>query len=90
MYQIQEELVAALRLAGPGEQPTLPAMHFSEIASECERVLETLIAVRAHAHREDTEATQEALAELAIALEHLPGHVQEVLPELERALDIQP
>ncbi len=87
---IQDELSVALQIAKLGGQAEILAAHLSEIESEAEALLDLLTTVRAHARRDDTEATQEALAELVIALEHLLHHAQAALPGLQTGLDLQP
>jgi hypothetical protein len=87
---IQDELNVALQIAQVSGQPAALAAHLSEIEGEAESLLDLLTTIRAHAHHDDAGATQEALAELVIALEHLVHHAQAALPALQQGLDIQP
>jgi len=87
---VQDELNVALQLAKVGDQPALLASHLSEIEAEAETLLDLLVTVRAHARQDNVETTQEALAELVIALEHLLHHAQAALPGLQTGLDLQP
>ncbi|MEP7358900.1 MAG: hypothetical protein ABI847_16745 [Anaerolineales bacterium] len=86
----QAELNIALQLAQLTSQSPALAAHLSEIEAESETLLDLLTTIRAHAHHDDADATQEALAELVIALEHLLHHAEAALPALQKGLDIQP
>jgi len=86
--QIENELALVVKVAELDEKQSLISMHLSEIETEAEKMLELLTVARSHAFRNDTESTQETLAELVISLEHLSHHVNHVLPELQRCLDI--
>ena len=88
--KIQDELNAVLINAGLQKDASLAAMHLSEIEEEAENVLDILTAVRSHVFRQDSEITQESLAELTIVLEHMLHHVQAVVPLLQEALDLEP
>ncbi len=68
----------------------LVAMHFSEIESEAENVLELLTVLRNNAYHHDRTEAQATAAELTIALEHLAHHVGELLPYLQTLLEIEP
>lgn len=71
-------------------EQNLIAMHFSEIESEAENVLELLTVLRAHAYHHDQIEAQSTAAELTIALEHLAHHVGGLLPQLQALLEIEP
>ena len=86
--QTREELNVALKTVGLSENVNLLAMHLSEIEEESGNVFDLLTALRSHAHQGDAGAGQESLAELTIALEHLLHHVKEVLPDLQKQLDL--
>ena len=88
--EMKEELSVALKTAGLGGEVALLAMHLSEIEEEAGQVLDLLTALRAHSHRGDVGATQESLAELSIALEHLVEHAGQALPEVQKRLEIDP
>ncbi len=87
---IQDELKMALQVAQLVSESAALASHLSEIEGEAETLLDLLTTIRAHAHHDDAGATQEALAELVIALEHLLHHAGAALPALQQGLDIQP
>ena len=86
--QIENELALIIKVAEIDETKSLVSMHLSEIEEEAEKVLELLAVARSHAFHNDTDATQETLAELVISLEHLSHHVNHALPELQKQLDI--
>jgi len=86
--QIENELALVIKVAEIDEKQSLISMHLSEIETEAEKMLELLTVARSHAFHNNTEATQETLAELVISLEHLSHHVNHVLPELQRRLDL--
>ena len=86
----KDELNLVLKAIGISENIPLMAMHLSEIEEEANNVLDLLTSLRAHAFRHDVEAGQESLAELMIALEHLFHHLQAVLPDLQKQLDLTP
>ena len=67
----------------------LLAMHAGEFEAEAENVLQLLTVMRAAARQEDAESTQDAAAELVIALEHLAHHLNELLPALRAKLDLE-
>lgn len=87
---IQDELSVALQTAAFDKQSAVLAAHLSEIEAEAESLLDILTTLRAFARHEDAGAIQEALAELAIGLEHLVSHAKTALPVLQQGLDIQP
>jgi hypothetical protein len=68
----------------------LNAVHLQEIEGEAENVLELLTVLRTDTYRNDETAAQETAAELTIALEHLQHHIQELLPSLQKPLDLEP
>lgn len=72
------------------EQSGLVAMHLQEIENEAKNVLELLTVLRTDSYRTDANSAQETAAELTMALEHLQHHILEVLPSLQKQLDIQP
>ncbi|MCP4418294.1 MAG: hypothetical protein GY805_16860 [Chloroflexi bacterium] len=78
------------QLLGMKEQPSLSIMHIQEIESEAENVLELLTVLRTDSYRDDAAAAQETAAELTIALEHLQHHIQELLPTVQKTLDLEP
>jgi hypothetical protein len=88
--EIQDEIKAVLETAGFDGNTSLLTMHLGEIESELENVLDLFTILRSHSHRGDTAATQESLAEMTIALEHLQHHLQDALPELQKQLEIEP
>jgi hypothetical protein len=65
-------------------------MHFSEIETEAENVLELLTVLRSNTHHADRVEAQDTAAELTIALEHLYHHTAELLPRLQGLLEIEP
>jgi hypothetical protein len=67
----------------------LMAMHFGEFEEEAENVLQLLTVMRAAARQEDAAGTQDAAAELVIALEHLSHHLNDLLPPLRARLDLE-
>lgn len=87
---IKDELNLMLKTVGYNDNTPLLAMHLSEIEEEAENILDLITILRSHSYRSDSEATQEALAELTIALEHSLHHIQEALPVLQQHLDITP
>jgi hypothetical protein len=87
--EIKDELGLVLKTAGFGDSAAMLVMHLSEIEQEAETVLDLLTVSRSHAYRGDSLSTQETLAELTIALEHLLHHVSEALPNLQKELDIE-
>ena len=88
--EVRDELSLALKIGGFSADTASLPMHLSEIEEEASTVLDLFTVLRSHAHRGDASATQETLAELAIALEHLLHHVNEALPGLQKELDIEP
>ena len=88
--EIRDEIGVILKTAGFSERIALLAMHLSEIEVEAGTTLDLLTVLRSHAYRGDGEATQEALAELAMALEHLQHHISEALPDIQKGLNIEP
>jgi hypothetical protein len=86
----RDEFNLALEAIGVHENVKLMAMHLSEIEGEAGNVLDLLTLIRAHAYRGDVEAGQESLAELTIALEHLFHHIQQLIPDLQKQLDLEP
>ena len=88
---IQDELYLILKTVGfDDDNISLLTMHFSEIEQEAEDILDLFTVLRSHAYRSDSEATQEALAELSITLEHSLHHIRESLPLIQQQLDIAP
>lgn len=85
---LHDELKLAMETAGIGELAAVLAMHLAEIEDEAEKVLDLLAAARSHAHHAEKEGVQDALAELAVALEHLHHHLGAALPDLQRELEI--
>jgi hypothetical protein len=77
-------------LLGVKEQPELTAVHLQEIETEAENVLELLTVLRTDSYRSDANHAQETAAELTIALEHLQDHIQSLLPQLQKQLDLEP
>jgi hypothetical protein len=47
-----------------------------------------LTVFRAHARHQDSDAAQEALVEISLALQHVADHIRAVTPILDRELDI--
>jgi hypothetical protein len=88
--KVRDEFNLALEAVGVLENVKLMAMHLSEVEDEAGNVLDLLTMIRAHAYRGDVQAGQESLAELTIALEHLFHHTQQVLPDLQKQLDLEP
>jgi hypothetical protein len=86
--RIEDEIALVVKVANLDEKQSLISMHLSEIETEAEKTLELLSVARSHAFHNDTDATQETLAELVISLEHLSHHVNHALPELQRRLEI--
>jgi hypothetical protein len=84
---IWQEVCGLLGLAGDGG---LTAVHLQEIETEAENVLELLTVLRTDSYRSDANHAQETAAELTIALEHLQDHIQSLLPQLQKRLDIEP
>ncbi|HRQ41032.1 MAG TPA: hypothetical protein PLD25_24210 [Chloroflexota bacterium] len=78
------------QLLGLQEQAGLAAMHLQEIESEAEKLLELLTVLRTDSYRADASGAQETAAELTIALEHLQHHIQQLLPVLQKQLDLDP
>jgi len=85
---MRPDLATVLTQVGLDEDPSMVGMHLSEIEEEADNVLDLLTVVRTYAHTGDAEAGQVTLAELTVALGHLLHHAQEVLPLLEKQLDI--
>jgi hypothetical protein len=84
---IWEEVCQLIGLQG---QLTLSPIHFEEIEAEAENVLELLTVLRTHTYHADEENAMETAAELTIALEHLQHHITELLPVLQKQLDLEP
>lgn len=78
------------QLLGLADSPGLPALHFSEMETEAENVLDLLTVLRTHTYQADGDGAQETAAELVIALEHLQHHVQALLPQLQQQLHLEP
>lgn len=72
------------------EDADLMAMHVGEFEEEAENVLELLTVLRVDAREKDGTYAQGTAAELVIALEHLAHHLGELLPRLQKQLDIEP
>lgn len=72
------------------EDADLMAMHVGEFEEEAENVLQLLTVLRADARDRDATHAQDTAAELVIALEHLAHHLGELLPRLQKQLDIEP
>lgn len=83
-----DELKTALETLGFSKDANLNGMHLAEIEEEASNVLDLIISVRVHARHNDLEWGQEAVVNLTLALEHLHHHVQEVLPSLQKQLDV--
>ena len=79
-----------LKTLGVNENSDLLSMHLNEIEEEAENVLDLLTLLRSDAHRLDHDSAQESAAELVITLEHLLHHIHELLPQLQKQLDIEP
>lgn len=86
----QDSWYLVLRTIGFNENIDLLSMHLSEIEEEAENVLDLLTVLRSDAHRSDRDSAQESAAELVITLEHLLYHIHELLPQLQKQLDIEP
>jgi hypothetical protein len=86
--QVRHELETLLPLAGLQSKGNLIALHLAEIELEADAVLDFVTLFRSRARSEEVELAQEALVELALSLEHLRGHIDSVLPELSRQLDL--
>lgn len=63
-------------------------MHLTEIEEEAANFLDQLTAFRAHARHQDSEAAQEAMVEVSLALQHIADHIQAVVPVLDAELDL--
>jgi hypothetical protein len=85
-----DELKVALETLGFSEEASLNGMHLAEIEEEASNVLDLIISVRVHARHHDLEWGQGAVVNLTTALEHLQHHVQQVLPSLQKQLDVYP
>lgn len=83
---IWQDVCKLLGLEGGG----LTAVHLQEIETEAENVLELLTVLRTNSYHADANQAQETAAELTIALEHLQVHIQSLLPQLQKQLDIEP
>lgn len=83
---IWQEVSQLLNLS---KQADLTSMHLQEIESEAENVLELLTVLRTDSYRADAGDAQETAAELTIALEHLQHHIQQLLPVLQKQLDLE-
>lgn len=79
-----------MTVLGFDEDADLMAMHVGEFEEEAENVLELLTVLRADARERDTTHAQDTTTELVIALEHLAHHLGELLPRLQKQLDIEP
>jgi hypothetical protein len=89
VVEVRDEVQEALRLAGFSGNLNLLAAHLSEIEVETENWLDILTTLRSYAYRGDDNAVIEAMAELTISMEHLHGHIQQVLPDLQKQLGIE-
>jgi len=87
--QIREELEMLLQRIGLTAESNLIALHLTEIEEEADAILDRLTLFRAHARNNEAELAQESLVELAMTLSHLQNHVQTILPDLERVLDLE-
>lgn len=83
-----DEISLALRLAGMESKVNGVAMHLPEVELEADRVPDLLATLRSLARQGDATKTEETLAELVIALEHLAHHAQAALPTLQRELEL--
>jgi hypothetical protein len=83
-----DEISLALGLAGVESEVNVVAMHLTEVELEADRVLDLLATLRSMARQGDATRTEETLAELVIALEHLAHHAQAALPTLQRELEL--
>jgi hypothetical protein len=88
VYEIKERLQDLLAQAGLSTQTDLIAMHLTEIEEEAIHFLDQLTVFRAHARHQDSDAAQEALVEISLALQHVADHIRAVTPILDRELDI--
>jgi hypothetical protein len=86
--QTDSDTSVALKLAGIRSDIGLLAMHLSEVETETDGVLDLLVTLRSYARQGDAVRTEETLAELVIALEHLLHHTQAALPILQRELGL--
>ena len=86
----QDIWYTVLKTLGLNENIDLFSMHLSEIEEEAENVLDLLTVLRSNAYHSDHDSAQESAAELVITLEHLLHHVHELLPQLQKQLDIEP
>lgn len=86
---VRDEFNLVLEAVGVHENVKLMAMHLSEVEDEAGNVLDLLTLIRSHAYRGDVQAGQESLAELTIALEHLFHHIQRLIPDLQKQLDLE-
>lgn len=84
---IWKEVCQLLSLQKESEQT---AMHLQEIEEEAENLLDLLTVLRTDTYRADAATAQETAAELTIALEHLQSHIQALLPQLQKQLDLEP
>lgn len=87
---IQDKWLTVLRTVGLNENIDLLSMHLSELEEEAENVLDLLTVLRSNSYHSDHDSAQESAAELVIALEHLLHHIHELLPQLQKQLDIEP
>lgn len=84
-----DEMSEALQRAEITRDARLNGAHLAEIEEEANNVLDLIIALRVAARENDTEAGQEVLAELVVALEHLVDHARFLLPSLKTQLDLE-
>jgi hypothetical protein len=87
-YKLKEQLEDLLIQAGLSKQANLVAMHLTEIEEEATNLLDQLTVFRAHSRHGDSEAAQEAMVEVSLALQHIADHIQAAAPILDTELDI--
>jgi len=86
----QDIWLTVLKTVGLNENIDLLSMHLNEIEEEAENVLDLLTVLRSDAYHSDRDSARESAAELVITLEHLLHHIHELLPQLQKQLDIEP
>lgn len=85
----RDDWQAVAQAVGFTDDADLVAMHIDEIEEEAGNVLDLLTVLRVDARQGDQELAEGTAAELTVALGHLMHHVQELLPLLEKQLDIE-
>lgn len=81
-----EQVVETLDFTEDGD---LAAMHMSEIEEEASDLLDLLITLRVNGREDDRERAELTAVDLSVSLSHLLHHIQELLPLLEKQLDIE-